>query len=115
MTSPRHTEFAPFVIDLVDFMEKRIRAALDDETARIKAVRDAAGVVPLLRDRLNENEPAKAQAMFLPDEPMYGADTAKWWADLAGMNRPEFEIQAADLLGWLALLRQVVAADPEAT
>ena len=52
MTSPRHTEFAPFVIDLVDFMEKRIRAALDDETARIKAVGDAAGVIPLLRDHL---------------------------------------------------------------
>lgn len=112
MTSPRHTEFAPFVIDLVDFMEKRICAALDDETARIKAVGDAAGVVPLLRDRLNENEPAKTQAMFLPDEPTYGTDTAKWWADLAGMNLPEFEIQAADLLRWLALLRLVAADAP---
>jgi hypothetical protein len=114
MTSPRHTEFAPFVIDLVDFMEKRIRAALDDETARIKAVGDAAGVVPLLRDRLNENEPAKAQAMLVLDKQIYDTDGPKWWADLAGMDRPEFEIQAADLLGWLALLRQVVAAAPEA-
>jgi hypothetical protein len=115
MTPHRHTEFVSFVIDLVDFMEKRIRAALDDETARTEAAGDAAGVVPLLRDRLNENEPAKAQAMFLPDEPMYGADTAKWWADLGRMDRPGFEIQAADLLRWLALLRQVVAADTEAT
>ena len=56
MTYIRHTEFAPFVLDLVDFMEKKIRMGLDDEGARAKAVGDAAGVAPLLHGRLCENE-----------------------------------------------------------
>jgi hypothetical protein len=53
--------------------------------------------------------------MLVLDKQIYDTDGPKWWVDLAGMDRPEFEIQAADLLGWFALLRQVVAADPEAT
>jgi hypothetical protein len=110
MTSARHTEFAPFVLDLVDFMEQKIRMGLDDEGARAKAVGDAAGVAPLLRGRLCENEAAQAQAMLLLDKQMYDADAAKWWADLAGVDRAEFEKQATDLLALLAVLRQVAAA-----
>jgi len=110
MTSTRHTEFAPFVLDLVDYMEQKIRTGLDDEGARAKAVGDAAGVAPLLRGRLCENEAAQAQAMLLLDRQMYDADAVKWWADLAGVDRAEFEKQAADVLALLALLRQVAAA-----
>ena len=40
---------------------------------------------------------------------MYDADAAKWWADLAGVDRAAFEKQAADLLALLAVLRQVAA------
>ena len=40
---------------------------------------------------------------------MYDADAAKWWADLAGVDRAAFEKQAADLLPLLAVLRQVAA------
>ena len=41
---------------------------------------------------------------------MYDADAAKWWADLAGVDRAAFEKLAADLLALLAVLRQVAAA-----
>jgi hypothetical protein len=110
MASIRHTEFAPFVLDLIDFMEQKIRTGLDDEGARTKAVGEAAGVAPLLHGRLCENEAAQAQAMLLLDKQMYDADAAKWWADLAGVDRAEFEEQALDLLALLAVLRQVAAA-----
>lgn len=113
MTPTHHTELTPFVLDLLDFMERKIRAGLDDEDARAKAVDEAAGVVPLLRERLSDNGTVQAQALFVVDKPIYDVEAAKWWTDLAGMDRPEFEIQATDLLRWLALLRQVVTADPE--
>jgi hypothetical protein len=34
MTSARRTDFADFVLDLLDFTEEKIREALDDENSR---------------------------------------------------------------------------------
>ena len=113
MTSKRHTEFMSFILDLIDFMEARIREGLDDEGARAKAVNDAASVVPLLRDRLSDNETAQAQAILLLDNQMYDANAAKWWAELARMDRAEFAKHAADLMRLLAMLRHVAAAATE--
>jgi hypothetical protein len=116
MTSTRHTEFTPFVLDLLDFMEEKISEGLKDDASRIGAISEAAGVVPLLRGRLSENEDAQARFMLVFDNQMYDADAAKWWADLAGMDRPAFEKQAADLVrphGVLAMLREVAAASTD--
>jgi hypothetical protein len=60
MTSSRRTEFAPFVLDLLDFIDERIREAVDDEGSRLAAIGEAAGVLPLLRERLRENEVVQA-------------------------------------------------------
>ncbi|MCK1516115.1 hypothetical protein IVB22_26950 [Bradyrhizobium sp. 190] len=113
MTSTRRTEFAAFVLDLIDFMEEKIREGLLGEASRPGAVAEAAGVVPLMRDRLTENEVVQAQFMLVFDEQMFDADAAKWWTDLARMDRAEFEKRAADLVdpgAKLAALRQVAAA-----
>jgi hypothetical protein len=107
MTSNRRTEFAPFVLDLLDFMEEKISEAVADEASRAGAISEAAGVIPLLRDRLSENETAQAQAIFLLDNQMYDADAAKWWADLACMDPAEFAKQADELARLLAVLRHV--------
>ena len=69
---------------------------------------EAAGTVPLMRDRLRENDTAKAGFMLVFDEQMFDADAAKWWTDLARMDRVGFEKRAAKLVGpqgALALLR----------
>ena len=39
---------------------------------------EAAGTVPLMRDRLRENDTAKAGFMLVFDEQMFDADAAKW-------------------------------------
>ena len=41
MTS-RRTEFTDFVLDLLDFMEEKLREALEDDASRIGAVGEAA-------------------------------------------------------------------------
>ena len=52
MASQRHIEFVPFVLDLLDFVEEKIGEAVADEASRPGAVGEAAGALPLLRDRL---------------------------------------------------------------
>jgi hypothetical protein len=99
MTSTRRTEFAPFVIDLLDFMEEKIGEAVAEEASRVGAISEAVGVVPLMRGRLSENEDAQAQFILVFDNEMYDADAAKCWKEFARMDRAEFEQQAADLLG----------------
>jgi hypothetical protein len=113
MPSNRRTEFAPFMLDLLDFVEEKIREAIDDESSRPAAISEAAGAVPLLRDRLREDEAVQAQFMLVFDAQMFDADAAKWWSDLAQIDRAEFEKLAADLVGpggTLAALRKVAAA-----
>lgn len=39
MTSTRRTEFADFVADLLDFIEEKIREAIENETSRPAAIR----------------------------------------------------------------------------
>ena len=46
MASARRTEFATFVLDLLDFMDEKIREATDNEASRSGAIVEAAGVVP---------------------------------------------------------------------
>jgi len=112
MPSNRRTDFTAFVLDLLDFMEEKIHEAVDDERSRPAAISEAAGAIPLLRDRLREDEVAQAQFMLVFDAQTFDADASKWWSDLAQMGRAEFDKLAADLVGpqgKLAVLRVVTA------
>lgn len=113
MTTTRHTERAPFLLDLLDFMEEKIREGVADEASRAAAVSEAASAVPLLRDRSREDDETTAGFLLVFDEGIYGPYAANWWAALGRMERPEFEEQAARLIGpdkIFAMLR-VIAAD----
>ncbi|MCK1268927.1 hypothetical protein IVB44_08550 [Bradyrhizobium sp. 49] len=111
MTS-RRTEFAAFVLDLMDFIEEKMGEAQQDETSRIGAVGEAAGAVPVLRDRLSENEVVQAKSMLALGNMIEERWAADWWSGLARMERQEFEEAARDLAGpegRLAILRKIVA------
>jgi hypothetical protein len=106
MTSHRRTEFAPFVLDALDFLEEKIGEAVEDEASRAGAISEALGVVPLLRDRLRENEVAQGQFLLIFDVQLNEPHATRWWAEFACMD------QAADLVrprGTLAALRAVAA------
>lgn len=106
------TEFSALVLDLMDFMEEKIGEALDTEISRAAAISEAAGVLPLLRERLRENEVVQANfilALHVMFEERYAGE---WWDDFAKMKRSEFERIARDLVGpqgRLAILRTIVA------
>ncbi|AWO92704.1 MULTISPECIES: hypothetical protein [Bradyrhizobium] len=108
--TPRRSDFAAFVLDLLDFIEEKVDEALENDTSRRGAVAEAAGAVPVLRGRLRENEPVQAQFMVVFDEQLYEPQASRWWAEFAGMDGPAFETRAADLKRWVATLRKVAAA-----
>jgi hypothetical protein len=118
MTTTRRTERVPFLLDLLDFMEEKIREAMADETSRVAAVSEAAGAVPLLRDRSREDDNTTAGFLLVFDEGIYGRDAANWWTALGRMKRPEFEEQAARLVGpepdKIFTVLRVIAADASA-
>lgn len=113
MASTRHTGFVPFILDLLDFMEEKLREAIADEACQVRAVTEAAGALPLLRDRLRENEEVQATFTLAFSDYLYG-HAADWWPVFARMDRPTFEKETETLLGLVAVLRHGVAADLEA-
>ncbi|MCK1463455.1 hypothetical protein IVB34_35140 [Bradyrhizobium sp. 2] len=112
--TPRRTEFEAFVLDLADFIEEKVREALDDEECRTAAIGEAAGAIPVLRDRLRENEVVQTNFILVLDARFEARYAAEWWEGFAKMDRGEFEEAARDLVGpdgRLAVLRRIVVGD----
>jgi hypothetical protein len=108
--TPRRTELEAFVLDLMDFIEEKVREALDNDEARAGAVAEAAGAVPVLRDRLRENESVLGQFLLLFGEQLDESQGPDWWRAFASMERTDFEKEAEDLLGTMTALRKAAAA-----
>lgn len=109
----RRTEFAAFILDLLDFMEEKLREAQRDEASRAGAVNEAAGTVAPLRDRLRENELVQTQFMLVFDNELYEPHATGRWRGLARMPRADFEAEAEAFLkpdGTFAALRAIVRA-----
>jgi hypothetical protein len=77
MTSHRHTEFTPFVLDLLDFFEEKLREAIADEACQAGAVSEAGGALPLLRDRLRDNEDVQATFILVFSDYLHGPHAAE--------------------------------------
>jgi hypothetical protein len=111
MTPARRTDFVAFVLDLLDFIQEKIGEAMETETSRVAAIGEAAGVLPLLRERLQENEPVQANFILALGNMIEERWCSEWWDGFAKMERPEFEKIAEDLVGpqgRLTILRAIV-------
>jgi hypothetical protein len=92
------------------------REAVEDEAYAAGAISEATGAIPLLRERLRENEDALARFMLVFDVQLIEPHVTRWWAEFACMDRAAFEQQAADLVrphGALAALRALAAASTD--
>lgn len=108
--TPRRTEFAAFVLDLLDFVEK-IGEAMENEPSRVAAIGEAAGAIPVVRDRLRENDLANTQCILALGNMIEQRWASEWREDFSKMDREEFERTAGDLVGpqgRVAILRTIV-------
>jgi hypothetical protein len=106
------TEFSAFVLDLLDFLEEKIGEALETEATRFAAIGEAAGAIPLLRERMRDNEVVNAHFILALGNMFEARWATEWWDDFAKIDRAEFEKIARDLIGpqgRLAILRTTVA------
>jgi hypothetical protein len=54
--SKRRTDLVDFLLDLLDFIAEKIQEAIDDPAARLAAITEAGCTIPLIRDRLQEDD-----------------------------------------------------------
>jgi hypothetical protein len=107
----RSTEFAAFVLDLLDFIEEKIGEAIENEPSRVAAIGEAAGAIPVLRDRLREDEVVGTHFILALGNMIEERWAPEWWEDFTKVERGEFKRDAQDLQGRLAVLRTVVRSD----
>jgi hypothetical protein len=96
-----------FVLDLLDTIEEQIQHALLDPNDQYAAVTVAAGVIPLIRERLREDEHLQAKVMLVFDNQCYDR-WREWWQTLAKRPTAEFPAEANKLLDTVKLLKQLV-------
>lgn len=60
------TDLIPYLLDLMDFIEEKITEAQDEPASRRAGLVEAAGVLPVIKDRLHrEDQAALAQLMLI--------------------------------------------------
>jgi hypothetical protein len=57
--TPRRTEYAAFVLDLMDLIEGKILEAMENEPSRVAAVGEAAGAIPVLSTASARTNPCR--------------------------------------------------------
>jgi hypothetical protein len=102
------TEFSAFVLDLLDFLEEKIAEAVGAESSRAAAIGEAAGAIPLLRERVREDQVLDTHFILALNNRYEARWAADWWEDFARMDRAEFERNARELIELVSILRTMV-------
>lgn len=64
--SAYRTDLAAYVLDLLDFIEEKIAEAESDPASRLAALAEAAGAIPIIKDRLRrEDQTVLTQLMLI--------------------------------------------------
>jgi hypothetical protein len=92
----------------MDFIEEQIQEAMENEPSRVAAIGEAAGAIPVLRDRLRQNEYVQANFILVLGNMIEQRWASEWWDSLAKTERDEFELTACDLVARLTILRTLV-------
>jgi hypothetical protein len=72
-----------YILDLLDFVEENIREAVDAPAVQFAAVTEAGCAMPVLRDRLREDEPKWTIFVLVMGNQIEPGHWRKWWSDLA--------------------------------
>jgi hypothetical protein len=96
--SGRQTDLGDFLLDILDFIEEKINEALSHPASQFAAIGEAAGAIPLIRDRLREDEVKWTQFVLVLGTKIETDWWQDWWRDFAKIERADFVREASDLI-----------------
>jgi hypothetical protein len=113
--SPRkyRTALVTALLDLLDFVDEKLQEALDDPASQLAAATEAGCAMPLMLERLREDEVIGANFVLVLGTKLERQHWQEWWHDFARMEREEFGREAADVIDRVSVLREVLATKPD--
>jgi hypothetical protein len=91
------TSLNDFMLDQLDFIECKLREAIDDAASQKGAIIEASGVVPQIKERLWFEDEGRAVSCLLVFPSLVERGGENWWNDLANMGRDQFVREAKGL------------------
>jgi hypothetical protein len=115
MPTPRkyRSSLVAALLDLLDFIDEKLREALDDPASQLAAATEAGCAMPLMLERLREDEVIGATFVLVLGTKLERQHWLEWWHNFARMEREEFGREAADLIDRVTVLRRFLATKPD--
>jgi hypothetical protein len=115
MPPPRHyrTALADALLDLLDFVDEKLREALDDPSSQLAAGTEAGCAMPVIMDRLAEDDAIGLNFLLVLGVRVEGPHWPEWWDNFANSARNEFCREAKDIRDRIGTLRKVLLDNPD--
>jgi hypothetical protein len=107
------TALADALLDLLDFVDEKLREALDDCTSQLAAATEAGCAMPVIMDRLAEDDAIGLNFLLVLGTTLERQHWREWWDDFANSERDEFCRGAEDLRQRIEALRKVLLDKPD--
>jgi hypothetical protein len=107
------TALVAALLDLLDFVDEKVREALDDPASQLAAATEAGCAMPLMLERLHEDEVIGATFVLVLGTKLERQHWWEWWHDFARREREEFGREAEDVIDRVTVLREFLATKPD--
>jgi hypothetical protein len=108
------TVLEPMILDLLDFIEEKLSEALEDPSSPFAAVIEAGCAMPIIRERLREDEVIAAHFALALDAQLDRDHSRKWWDHFARMPHADFARKTSDIMDRVRGLRDILRPGPRA-
>jgi hypothetical protein len=108
--SRRRTDLVDALLDLLDFIEEKIQEAIDNPAIRLAAITEAGCAIPLLRDRLREDDETLATFLLVMGSRIEGRCWTESWKELSKMEPEKFLNEARIVFKEIAPLKELLTS-----
>lgn len=105
------TPLVDTLLDLLDFVDEKLREALDDPLSQLAATIEAGCAMPVILARLREDQAIGLNFLLALETKLEKQHWRQWWDCLANSEREEFCRDAKDVLDRIEALRKVLGAN----
>jgi hypothetical protein len=98
-TPARRTALPDFLSDLLDFIDEKMAEAVADPRSQLAAIEEAACAMPMIRDRLGEDEVMWTKFVLVLGIKIERAYWRDWWDNFAELEHEDFLREAGQLTG----------------